>query len=200
MSFVEVRFPTGISYGSVGGPNFNTDVVELGSGIRHRNAFWSLAEHRYDVAHGVRSRTDVITIRDFFYARMGKAIGFRYKDWGDYEGSGEPIGTGDASEDEFQLIKRYTSGGVNYDRTIKKPVASSETIYLAGVPQGSGYTLDTTTGIVTFSSPPGMGVAVTADFEFDVPVHFDQDNFPSELMTASLDNLPPIVLVEDKAA
>jgi len=41
--------------------------------------------------------------------------------------------------------------------------------------QSSGYTLNLTTGIVTFSAAPGSGVAVSADYEFDVPVRFDTD-------------------------
>ena len=38
-----------------------------------------------------------------------------------------------------------------------------------------GYTVDLTTGIVTFTVAPGAGVAVTSDYDFDVPVRFDTD-------------------------
>jgi uncharacterized protein (TIGR02217 family) len=43
------------------------------------------------------------------------------------------------------------------------------------VVQGSGFTVDLTTGIVTFSSAPGAGVVVSADCDFDVPARFDTD-------------------------
>jgi uncharacterized protein (TIGR02217 family) len=35
--------------------------------------------------------------------------------------------------------------------------------------------VDTTTGIITFTSPPTGNI--TASFEFDVPVRFEQDKF-----------------------
>ena len=39
----------------------------------------------------------------------------------------------------------------------------------------SGWTVDTTTGVVTFTAAPAGGVIVRAGFEFDVPVRFDTD-------------------------
>ena len=43
-------------------------------------------------------------------------------------------------------------------------------IAFGGLKQASGGSVDTTTGLVTFSAAPGSGVAITAGFEFDVPV------------------------------
>ncbi len=57
-------------------------------------------------------------------------------------------------------------------RTITKPVAGTVQVYLDGVEQPSGWSVDTTTGLVTFGVPPTLGVEVTAGFEFDVPVRF----------------------------
>jgi uncharacterized protein (TIGR02217 family) len=55
-------------------------------------------------------------------------------------------------------------------RTITKPVAGTVKVYLDGVEQLWGWSVDTTTGVVTFGTAPAMGVEVTADCEFDVPV------------------------------
>ncbi|MFN9789781.1 MAG: DUF2460 domain-containing protein, partial [Holosporales bacterium] len=55
MSFHPVLFPVDISYGSAGGPQFSTDVVETISGFEQRNVNWSQARLRYNVAYGVRS-------------------------------------------------------------------------------------------------------------------------------------------------
>ena len=41
MSFAEVRFPDDISYGSSGGPEYSTDIVETQSGHEQRNANWA---------------------------------------------------------------------------------------------------------------------------------------------------------------
>ncbi len=37
MSFTEIRFPENISYGSIGGPEFSTDVVTTHNGCEQRN-------------------------------------------------------------------------------------------------------------------------------------------------------------------
>jgi uncharacterized protein (TIGR02217 family) len=54
-------------------------------------------------------------------------------------------------------------------------VAGTVRIALDGVELASGWSVDATTGIVTFAAAPGAGVAITAGFEFDVPVRFDSD-------------------------
>ena len=73
------------------------------------------------------------------------------EDWTDYQATGQLIGTGDDAETQFQLVKRYPSGSVVEVRTITKPVAGTVRIYLDGVEQLSGWSVDVTTGIVTFA-------------------------------------------------
>ena len=41
MSFHEVRFPTRVSYGAIGGPRFSTTVQILNSGFEQRNINWA---------------------------------------------------------------------------------------------------------------------------------------------------------------
>ena len=48
-------------------------------------------------------------------------------------------------------------------------------VALDGVEQPSGWSVDTTTGVVTFDGALAEAVAITAGFEFDVPVRFDTD-------------------------
>jgi hypothetical protein len=62
------------------------------------------------------------------------------------------IGTGDGSEMAFQLIKTYGSGGHSSVRKIKKPVAGTVRLALDAVEQMSGWSVDTTTGMVTFTA------------------------------------------------
>ncbi|MBY0355033.1 MAG: DUF2460 domain-containing protein, partial [Rickettsiales bacterium] len=75
MSFVEIQFPADISYGSSGGPTFSTDVIEAFSGFEQRNINWSAARARYNVAHGVKTQSQLDELIAFFRARQGKAIG-----------------------------------------------------------------------------------------------------------------------------
>ena len=184
MAFHEVRFPDDISRGARGGPERRTQIVELASGDEERNASWANSRRRYDVAYGIRRADDLAAVVAFFEARNGRLHGFRFKDWGDHKSclpSGTPspadqmIGTGDGATTAFQLAKRYSSGAQSWTRAIAKPVAGTVTIALNGAPQPSGWTVATTTGLVTFAAPPVAGVAVTAGFAFDVPVRFDSD-------------------------
>ena len=60
----------------------------------------------------------------------------------------------------------------------------------------SGWTVDTTTGVVTFTIAPGNGVVVRAGFEFDVPVRFDADVLDVTLDIERLGSITSIPLLE----
>ena len=175
MSFSEDRFPIKISYGAIGGEYFSTNVDELYSGFEKRNINWVLPKRKWNVSHGVKTPTQLDELRAFFLARKGRAYGFRFKCWQDFQATAQEIGVGDNSETEFQLVKKYISGVNVFTREIKKPVEDTVTIYIDDVEQASGWSVDLTTGIVTFSSAPATDEVITADFEFDVPVRFDTD-------------------------
>jgi uncharacterized protein (TIGR02217 family) len=196
MAFVETQFPVDIAYGSGGGPEYSTDIVITQSGYEQRNSNWSEARARYNVAHGVKTQTQLDTLIAFFRARKGRAHGFRFKDWTDYQVTGQVIGTGDGSTSQFQLIKTYVDAGIIETRTITKPVAGSVKLYLDTVEQVSGVSVDTTTGIVTFTTAPTSGVSITADFEFDVPVRFDTDRLSASLDDYGAQSWQNIPLVE----
>ena len=115
MSFHEVRFPTGISYGSDGGPGFNTNIIALDSGAEERVARRETAKHIYDVGYGIKDQSDLAAVKTFFMARGGAVHGFRFKDWSDftsatdgissYSDTDQTIGVGDGTETDFQLVK-----------------------------------------------------------------------------------------------
>lgn len=205
MAFHEVRFPDNISRGARGGPERRTQIVELASGDEERNASWANSRRRYDVAYGIRRSDDLAAVVAFFEARNARLHGFRFKDWGDHKSclpSGTPsptdqsIGTGDSATTAFQLVKRYVSGAQSWTRGIAKPVADSVRIALAGVEQLSGWSVDTTTGVVTFGTAPGSGVTITAGFEFDVPVRFDSDALDVTHDIERLGSITSITLLE----
>jgi uncharacterized protein (TIGR02217 family) len=205
MAFHEVRFPDTISRGARGGPERRTQIVELASGDEERNASWANSRRRYDVSYGIRRADDLAGVVAFFEARNGRLHGFRFKDWSDYKSGlpsnvpsplDQPLGTGDGATSTFQLVKHYTSGAQEWTRTITKPVSGSVRVALGGVEQASGWSVETTTGLVTFAAPPGAGVAVTAGFEFDVPVRFDSDTLDVILDIERLGSITSIPLVE----
>ena len=205
MAFHEVRFPDNISRGARGGPERRTQVVELASGDEERNASWADSRRRYDVAYGIRRTDDLAAVVAFFEARNGRLHGFRYKDWADYKSAlpslantatDQQIGTGTGSTQAFQLTKRYTSGAQTWVRTITKPVAGTVRVALGMVEQMSGWTVDTTTGLITFTTAPAGGVIVRAGFEFDVPVRFDSDTLDMTLDFERLGSITAIPLLE----
>ncbi|CDP51999.1 Gene Transfer Agent (GTA) ORFG12 [Devosia sp. DBB001] len=205
MAFHEIRFPDDISRGARGGPERRTQIVELASGDEERNASWANSRRRYDVAYGIRRADDLAAVVAFFEARNGRLYGFRFKDWADHKSCppsqttaaiDQQIGTGDGATTAFQLVKRYTSGAQSWTRAIAKPVTGSVRIALAGVEQPSGWSVDTATGLVSFGAAPGSGVAITAGFEFDVPVRFDTDALDVTLDLERLGSITSIPLLE----
>lgn len=179
--FHEIQFPTDISYGSAGGPEFSTEIVVLSSAHEKRNINWTYPRERWQVAYGVKKQSQLDALRDFFYICKGRAIGFRFKNPDDYIGTTQELGEGDDSIVDFQLVKIYSSGGQTLTRKITKPVSGSVTVFINNVEQESGWSIDTTTGIITFSSAPSPAEVVTATFQFDVPMRFDTDYFPVNL-------------------
>ena len=93
-------------------------------------------------------------------------------------------------------MKRYASGAETWVRTIAKPVAGTVRVALDAAEQSSGWTVDTTTGLVTFDAAPAAGVAVTAGFAFDVPVRFDTDALDVTLDLERLGSITSIPLLE----
>lgn len=195
-NFHEVRFPEDIAYGSSGGPEYSTDVIITHGGNEKRNINWEEARCRYNVAYGVQTQTQLDTLIAFFRARKGRAYGFRLKDWADYQMSGQAIGTGDGTTTSFQLQKIYASGGVNETRLITKPVTGTVAVYVDDVAQAGGWSVDTTTGIITFDSAPLMDEVITADCAFDVPVRFDTDQLSATISDYGSYGLNEVTLIE----
>ncbi len=205
MAFHEVRFPDDISRGARGGPERRTQIVELASGDEERNASWANSRRRYDAAYGIRRADDLAAVVAFFEARIGRLYGFRWKDWADYKSclpsqtpaaTDQTIGAGDGATTAFQLMKSYVSGAQTWTRTITKPVAGTVLVTIDGVEATSGWSVDTTTGLVTFTTAPAAGAAITAGFEFDVPVRFDTDTLDVTLDIERLGSITSIPLIE----
>lgn len=190
MSFVEVQFPTDISYGATGGPVFMTDVVTTVSGHEQRNSKWSQARARYNVASGVKSEAQWQALIAFFRARRGKAAGFRFKDWSDFKAVNQPLVA--LGDDQFQMVKRYISGAVVSERVISKPVAGTVQLYKDSLQQVSGWSVDTTTGIITTA----ITGTLTVDYEFDVPVRFDTDELALSMDSYNAGSWSNIPLIE----
>jgi uncharacterized protein (TIGR02217 family) len=208
-AFHEILFPLDIALKSAGGPQRRTDVVVLGSGAEERNARWTNSRRRYDAGYGVKTFDALSAAIAFFEERRGRLYGFRWRDRldnsscapdGIVAATDQAIGTGDGTTASFTLSKTYGSLYSPYQRPIEKPVAGSVHVAVAGteVAEGTAFTLDTTSGVVTFLAGhiPAPGAAVTAGFLFDVPVRFDTDYLEVDLSAFAAGAIPKIPLVE----
>ncbi|MBV9905530.1 MAG: DUF2460 domain-containing protein [Alphaproteobacteria bacterium] len=201
MTFHEIRFPTAVAFHSTGGPERKTEIVTLGSGFEERNAVWANSRRRYDAGYGVKTLDDLHAVIAFFEARNGRLHAFRFKDWSDFKSCAPGANvtpmdqiTTRIDATHFQLAKTYTSGPASWTRTIKKPVAGTSRLAVSGSEVTAGFTVDTTTGIVTFTSAPAA--TPTAGFQFDVPVRFDTDALTINLASFTAGEIPNIPLIE----
>lgn len=195
--FHNVIFPEDISYGSSGGPGFNTSVIELASGAEQRNVNWKQQRAEYDVSHGVKTRDQMEHLLDFFTARRGKAYGFRFKDWMDYQIDRQTIGLTTGLTGSRQIYKRYESETAYFfDRPITKIMPDTASIWINGGLVGDPDSiLDYDTGIITI----GNGNTVEIACEFHVPVRFDTDSMKISHDDWEQMSWPSIPLVELKA-
>lgn len=206
--FDEVRLPVEVERGARGGPGFLTTISLLASGREQRVQKWEVDRGRWDIGYGVQTREEALVVRDFFMARRGRARGFRFRDWGNYTSYNfdtqahvqQPTTEeADQSETIFQMAYDYIdSGSFMYRKAVYKPVASTIKVYIEGVEATSGWTVDSTSGLITFSTPPFDGAEVTWTGEFDLPVRFDTDQIEYEVRTKNVIEFPNLPIVELK--
>lgn len=180
MSFHMVRFPFPLSFGARGGPERQTDIVQLASGHESRNSHVSQSRRRYDVGAGIKSLDDLHSLISFFEARHGQLYGFLFRDPMDFKScapqqaisaSDQIIGHGDGDQTHFDLVKIYGDDQAEYSRKIAYPDVASLIVESDDVPALASW--DEQTRQLVFSSAPAAGAVITAGFEFDVPVRFD---------------------------
>lgn len=204
MAFHDVLLPPQILAGYRRTIQRRTEVTELAGGGEERNARWAASRRRFEIGYGVRDHDALAELIEFFEDRLGPLHTFRFRDWADRKSCAPTatpvatdvlIGTGDGSTMMFQLVKRY--GSVTpFARTITKPVSGTVEVALAGEAQASGWSVDLSTGVVTFTSPPANGVAVQAGFEFDCEVRFESDDLGADIVHDTLGSVPDVTLLE----
>jgi uncharacterized protein (TIGR02217 family) len=163
MAFLESpRFPENISYHAVSGPEFQTDIIVVNSGYEQRNVNWDIARARFDVGHQGRTKAQTDQLRDFFRAVKGRAHGFRFKDWTDYQVTHSNGRVSKLPSLKYQLTRLYASGTLSDTRLIRKPVTAAflrnGTPMIVGTNPGN-YSLDTTTGIITMVPDVSRSIA-----------------------------------------
>ncbi len=203
----------------MGGPSFNTTVNAGFSGYEQRNRNWSQVRGKWNVnlispppSQFVGTQLQWLDIIHSFFLNVGgRADGFRFYDHKDNKATAQVIGVGNgASLGPYQLVKVYTTGSRSYTRLIQKPITvavldyqgnaltNTVVIYDNGVVvSGANYTVDATTGLVTFLGGHAIanGHTITADCQFHYPVRFDSDDWQIEIEPSNVLGGQPIVSV-----
>lgn len=207
MTTLSTIFPTGIGFGSIATSNWNKRRVVTPAGYAQVNQLFDQALMRFDVSSGVKSLDDCHELIRFFNVMQANDAVVLFTDKTDFKScapqqvvsaTDSHIGTGDGADVTFQLSKRYSAGGLNYDRRITRPVAGTVKVAVAGVEKtiGSDFTVNTTTGLVTMSTPPANLAEVTAGFHFYVPVDFVDSSLDWVLEKFIAGSLGNIILEE----
>jgi uncharacterized protein (TIGR02217 family) len=161
--------------------SFNTEIIKMADDLEQRNANFLLPLGRWQLGDRliIESEADALNevtyLRQFHLNRLGAYQGFRFRDWSDFEGVNENIGTGNGGATDFQLRKVYTVAGSSAFRPIQKPVANSVSIFVDGVLETQNWTINHSTGVISRDTPVPNGLLIRASFEFDVPVWFESD-------------------------
>ncbi len=193
-AFDDVLFPLELGREAEVAPGFSTAILTSAGGREARNAAWAEARTSYDVGPGLRSETDIAVLLAFFRARMGAARGFRLRDPFDFDAVGEVVGVGDGVLRRFALVKSYGA----MERRITRPVGGSVSVALGGVGT-SAFSLEAG-GWVVLDVAPAVGVVVTAEFAFDVPVRFAEDRLSVARATFLAGVAASVPLVEVREA
>lgn len=166
----------GLSWSVTKQPRFATRIQRAVSGRELRaldqpNPIWTWTL-TYSVLRDGGGYDELRTLMGFFLDQQGAFSPFLFVDPGDNRVAGQVLGTGDGSTAVFQLVR--TMGG--FAEPITAPNAVTDVSVNGVVQSPGGYSVDADTGVVTFTTPPPAGEAVSADFTYFFRVRFADDS------------------------
>lgn len=173
MAFLDFRLSTRVEAGFSAIPMHLTRVTTLQNGNEKRNSQWANAKRRYTSQYAGFTRAERDELLNAVEATDGQTYSFRFKDWNDFNVTGQALGLAPSGTTAVQLVKTYSVGPRTKTRTITKPVSAGLVVYQNGTPKAG--TVNTLTGLFTPSTAWTTSAVLTADFEFDVPVRFATD-------------------------
>jgi len=167
----------GLKFDRVKKPTWSTLIKTAVSGKESRAALWTYPRYQYDLSYDVlrlsSAYQELATLMGFYLARQGAFDSFLYLDPSDSQCVGQEIGIGDGVASSFRLIRGL--GG--FLEATPNPIETTA-VYLDGVAQTSGWSGGdlASAGVVTFVTPPTIGVTVTADFSYYFRCRFLDDS------------------------
>lgn len=177
-------------------PTWNTIIQTSLSGKERRAQLWSYPRYSFKIKYDYlrdtgTAPTDIQKLIGFYNSMGGAAQNWLFQDEKDNSITGQTIGVGDGTTSAFQLVRNY--GG------FVEPIfgiATAPIMYLNGSP--TLLFTYSTLGLITFNTPPGLGVVITADFSFYYRVRFTKDTNEFDQFIFDLYQLGTMEIITDK--
>ncbi len=164
-------------------PTFQTRVQRAASGRELRALDYPYPLWQFSLTYDVlrdepAPQSDLRTLIGFFMACNGAFQTFLYDDPSDDAVTGEPIATADGVTTVWPLVRVIGApGGVGFQEPICAPNVVSA-VYLNGIVQPpADWSVDPSTGLLTFSAAPEAGKLITADFSYYFRCRFMSDAY-----------------------
>lgn len=184
--FIEERLLDSVSFGTVYGESFKTDVVTMRNKSESRNMLWSESQGIFTLVFNAMLPEHRAEIMNVFRTCRGRGIGFRLKNWVDFKVEKQKIGVTTGTNDyvTLQLKTTFKSHGFETEKTIYKPVEG--TIKIFSGDEEIPFDLDYTTGKVTILDTKISDIYWSG--EYDIPVRFDSDEIHWSVDSKTGDN------------
>lgn len=213
MAHIEEEFILQPSFGVTERWTYSTQTTRTQSGTTQRVGKWAGLQHSATLVYNNSVPAEFRYLLNWFGAIGGEADSFLIalpldKNTAKTAGGAVAfddvnIGTGDGTATAFQLRKGYTFGPTTRYWIARKPRAGTVLCGVNGV-QTSAFTVDTTTGVVTFDVAPPAGQSVTAGFEFLVAMYVNgptlEVTIPAKAPGVGLITASTVALLEDITA
>jgi uncharacterized protein (TIGR02217 family) len=141
--------------------------------------------YTFDLTSESLNQSQIETLNEFYlvheFQDQDDDDAFLLRDPEDNERTNENMGVGDGSETQFTIKANYTYGNKSVEVVQGHIVSGSETIYKDNTEVStSDYTINNTTGLVTFDTAPADSVQIEADYEFRRKCIFQEENLGIE--------------------
>lgn len=194
---------------------FNTAITETRSGAEWRSQYHIYPRRAYTLPYKLMPRAQFVALRNFHRLRGGSARGFLLWDLTDFFAPLQQIGVGNGVSTTFQLALTYSDAAASFTEPTFHPVPTGTTVptQLRGaatgattasiivkvgsttLTEGTDYTVNHSTGLITFTVAPANTAVIQAQWYYFIPVRFTSDTFTLDLNSIYAQSNPDMLQV-----
>lgn len=189
----------GQNFISAKSPMWSTAIASATSGRERRRRQWSYPKWSFTVGYEVLQQqrpglTELDRLYGFFNGHAGQYAPFSYFDPTDNLVTDCPFGTGDGTTKAFQLYRRGGVGAVPFTEPVRSVLGTPKVS--VGVSDVTAFTISG--GVLTFTSAPASGAALTWSGQFMFRCRFAADQIDPAQMMQQLWSLSGLSFQTDK--